>query len=273
MSVSDYGLMFSMLLIVCILFHSIHLSDYMAIQKVQADYNMAVDEAVEFALHDSVRYDNENEITLDEKEVIQRFFHACYMNLGIMENPVKKELCRFYVPYMLFVESDGIVPYIQASSQVKGEVHFINATKIYYEWKGEQNDTLQVTLGGMVRYENDVTLEHKEGLYRDVAEQLPKWFRWSEHEFLERKKKLVIGCIKNCTNACINHQNQIAKNFGIHYRFTLPQIKYEEWYRTIEDVSLITLFQGYPYGNGVTGVFNRVAIGGARVVKASVAGI
>ena len=48
---------------------------------------------------------------------------------------------------------------------------------------------------------------------------------------------------------------------------SLPLIEYEEWYRTIQDISMLVLFQGYPYGNSITGTYNRVAIGGARIAK------
>lgn len=267
MSVSDYGLMFSLVLMLCILLHCIHISDYMIIQKLETQYNLAIDEAAEAALYDSVEYDSMRNIMINEREVIERFFQACYMNLGIMEKPDKKELCRFYVPYMLFVENDGIVPFIQQESKGEELIAFQNKRKIYYEWKGEQNDTLRVTLSDMVQYDNPLTKEHREGMYEDMKGQLPEWFQWEGDEYRNQKRQLIIGLVKECTNECINHQNLIAEKFGIEYQFNLPLIDYEEWYRTIEDISFLALFQGYPYGNGVTGTFNRVAVSGARIAK------
>lgn len=267
MSVSNYGLLFAACLMVYMIFHTIHVSDYEVVRTKQTEYNLAVDEAVEAALFDQVESDNLHTVCLNEEEVIHKFFQALYVNLGIMEQPMKKELCRFYVPYILFVENDGIVPYIQNSSGGEELVSFETGRKYEYRWKGEKEDFLYVTLSDFVVYNNASESTHMEGYYQDIAAQLPDCFRWTEYEFKRRKKELIIKMIKQCTNECIEHQNQIARKFGIHYEFTLPFIEYEEWYRTIQDISMLVLFQGYPYGNSITGTYNRVAIGGARIAK------
>lgn len=267
MSVSDYGLIFSMLFLVYILFHVIHLSDFEVIQFMQEEYNIAVDEAVEAALFDSVEWDSVRNVKINEEVIVNKFFKALFMNLGIMEYPDKKELCKLYIPYILFVEQDGIVPYVHADSGCSKLVSFGTKEKYEYKWKGEQEDWLKVTLSDFVVYDNERTAVHLEGYYQDIVEQLPSYFYWLQEEFEGKKKDLIIQLIKQCTNDCINNQNQIARKFGITYEFTLPVIEYEEWYRTIQDISMLVLFQGYPYGNGVTGVYNRVAIGGARIAK------
>ena len=268
MSVSDFGLVFSIILCICIFFHCIHYNDFQTVQFLQVQYNLAVDQAVEAALYDAVESDTQSTLYMNEGEVIENFFQALFVNLGIEEEPMKKELCKFYVPYILFVEKDGIIPFIQTNSQTNEVVSFQDGKKVLYEWEGAYGDVLQVTLDDYVRYYDEAENERVEGYYKDVTEYLPEWFQWELNEFRERKKTLIIELIEQCTNECIQNQNQIAKRFGIRYQFTLPKIEYEEWYRTIQDVSMIVLFQGYPYGNGVTGRFNRVAIGAARIKKA-----
>lgn len=267
MSVSNYGLLFAVCLMVYLFFHTIHISDYEAVQTKQTEYNLAVDEAVEAALFDAVESDSLRTISLNEAEVIHKFFQALYVNLGIMEQPMKKELCKFYVPYILFVENDGIVPYVQKDSGSDGLVSFETGRKYEYRWKGEKEDFLYVTLSDFVVYRNAIEGGHVEGYYQDIVEQLPDYFHWTNDEFKRRKQELIINMIKQCTNECIGHQNQIARKFGIQYEFTLPLIEYEEWYRTIQDISMLVLFQGYPFGNSITGTYNRVAIGGARIAK------
>lgn len=267
MSVSNYGLLFTIFLLICLFFHAVHISDYEAVQTKQTEYNLAVDEAVEAALFDSVESDNLRMISINEAEVIHKFFQALYVNLGIMEQPMKKELCKFYVPYILFVENDGIVPYIQNGSGSDGLVSFETERKYKYRWMGEKEDFLCATLSDFVIYENVIDGVRMEGYYQDIVAQLPDYFHWTEEEFEGRKQELIINLIKQCTNECIEHQNQIARKFGIQYEFTLPLIEYEEWYRTIQDISMLVLFQGYPFGNSITGTYNRVAIGGARIAK------
>lgn len=267
MSVSDFGLLFASVLLIFVFFHYIYFSNYQAVQSLQTEYNLAADQAVEAALFDVVEYDTQREIFINEDSIMDSFFQALYVNLGIMEEPMKKELCKFYIPYVLFVEADGIVPYVQVNSRSDEIVSFESGKKILYEFEGNHEDILQVRLDDFIQYNNPDMEIHLEGYYRDVVEMLPDYFRWTYEEFQERKQVRIISLIKECSGECIANQNQIAKRFGINYEFSLPTIEYEEWYRTIKDISMIVLFQGYPFGNGVTGRFNRVAIGGARISK------
>jgi len=268
MSVSDFGLVFSIMLCTCIFVHSIHYQDFQMMQFLQVQYNLAVDQAVEAAMFDVVESDTQSTLYMNKEEIIDNFLEALFVNLGIEEEPMKKEWCKFYIPYILFVEKDGILPFIQRNSQIEGLVSFQDGEKVFYEWEGECGDVLQVALDDYVKYYDKTRNKRIEGYYKEISASFPNWFRWEVNEFRERKKQLIIELIETCTNECINHQNQIAKQFHIQYQFTLPKIEYEEWYRTIQDISMLVLFQGYPYGNGVTGRFNRVAIGAARIKKA-----
>lgn len=267
MSVSDYGLWFTFIFLFFVLFHMVHLIDNQTIRMMQEQYNQAVDQAVEAALYDSVEQDTGREVVLNEKLAIHKFFQALYSNLGIMEQPMKKELCKFYVPFILFVGEDGITPYIQRNEDREELFSFQNAKKVFFKWSGEKEEMFFFTLTDYIVYEDKAKQKHIEGYFNDVKEQLPELYQWSLPEFRMKKKECIIGQIKECVNQCINYQNQLAKKFGIQYEFTLPVIEYEEWYRTIQDISILVLFQGYPYGNGITGMFNRVAIGGARIAK------
>ena len=67
----------------------------------------------------------------------------------------------------------------------------------------------------------------------------------------------------------INQHNKIARQYGISYKFSLPFISEDDWARTINDISLFSVFQGYPYvsTNPKLGFLNIYAIGGARIVK------
>lgn len=267
MSVSDYGLWFCMIFFVVAFFHVVHLTDSQTARIMQEQYNLAVDHAVEAALYGAVEMDSGSSIILNEKMTIDNFFQALYINLGIMENPMKKELCKFYVPFIAFVENERVKPYIQVSEGKNSLISFQAGKEILYQWKSNNGQVLQFTLSDYVIYESTNEQIRIEGNYKDVRENLPLELRWTMEEFHEKKKSEIIESIKQCVNYCVNYQNQLAARLGIHYEFSLPFIEYEDWYRTVQDVSMFALMQGYPYGNGVTGVYNRFAFGGARIAK------
>jgi hypothetical protein len=68
-------------------------------------------------------------------------------------------------------------------------------------------------------------------------------------------------------NEYCNQYNTIAKQYGITYHFGMPIIDNSEWSRSIDNPSIIVLFQGYPFGNGADNTYNRFAITGARINK------
>lgn len=78
------------------------------------------------------------------------------------------------------------------------------------------------------------------------------------------RRDIVTNEIKEKMSYYIQNNNYIAKEFGISYNFFLPNIKDDDWVRSIDDVSLFVLFQGYPYGKER---FNRYSVAGARVYK------
>ena len=133
MSVSDLGLVFSSVFCIVVFFHCVHYSDYQEVQRLQVQYNLAVDQAVEAAFYDVVEYDLGQEVMINHEEAIHNFFQALYVNLGIMEESMKKELCKSYIPYILIVERDGITPFVHSSSRNNELITFQDSQKVYYQ--------------------------------------------------------------------------------------------------------------------------------------------
>ncbi|MBR3772743.1 MAG: hypothetical protein IKL07_10800, partial [Clostridium sp.] len=140
MNVSDYGGVFLSILMIVLFFHYVHFSNYQEIRNLQEAYNLAVDQAVEAALYDVVEYDGQDSMVINEQEIIHAFLQALYINLGIMEKPMEQELCKFYIPYILLVEEDGIVPFYQGEPRSDEIVSFHNGEKVLYKIVGEEKD-------------------------------------------------------------------------------------------------------------------------------------
>ena len=68
-------------------------------------------------------------------------------------------------------------------------------------------------------------------------------------------------------NYYVNKHNKIAQAYGISYHFSLPESSTDSFTRTIEDVSLMAIFQGYPYGKGTDDVYSRFSVSGARIYR------
>ena len=65
----------------------------------------------------------------------------------------------------------------------------------------------------------------------------------------------------------VNRHNAIAAYYGESFTFSLPLSSSSDVARSIEDVSFISFFQGYPYGRGTDDVYSNFEISGARITK------
>jgi hypothetical protein len=81
------------------------------------------------------------------------------------------------------------------------------------------------------------------------------------------RKGAIIKSIEESMAYYTSHHNHIAQQYGITYNFSLPVMREEEWAPYLDDVSMFIVFQGYPYGDQVGEVYNRIASSGAKISK------
>ncbi|MFW5669157.1 MAG: hypothetical protein ACOCM4_07935, partial [Acetivibrio ethanolgignens] len=123
------------------------------------------------------------------------------------------------------------------------------------------------TLTDYIRVENMETGDALEGDFHDIGKVYDIPFFQEESWFYEEQKRLTREVLLENLEEIVKEHNVAVKRLGIQYRFFLPVIKDEEWYREIDQISMLVLFQGYPYGNHTIGYYNRMAIGGAEIKK------
>lgn len=250
-----------------------------AITKLQVQYNNAIDNAVEDAFLQVVDQDSIESTSIDFASVTDSFFRYLAWNLGLEAESRRAKMLTNYVPIIAYIVNDGI--YL-AYQRVAGESELLEqSTELNGgEWNTsihiseripfeDLTDTYQIqyTLTDYISIINIKTKEEYEGYYGDLVEQFPELLPSNMEEFDKERRLIIINCIKDSMNTYIEKFNTIAKKYGIKYQFSLPNIEEEEWYRTVDDISMLVLFQGYPYGNDTLGYYNRMALGGARVRK------
>lgn len=238
-----------------------------ALAAMEMQYNLAVDNAVEAAMFQLVEMDDGIQPSLNKEEAITVFFDSLELNLGTTEPGVNRLDLERYVPVIAVILDDGFYLYRNtgsADAPVRYQKSF--GTKIPY-LSIENGRKLYFTMGERVRIcsmEDEVLAE---GNYHDLVQEYPLECFVDDGSFLRLRRQTIIQQITESMEESVNAYNDIASQFGIQYRFLLPVIEKEEWYRTIDHTSILVLFQGYPYGNRMTGYYNRVAIGGARIRK------
>lgn len=95
------------------------------------------------------------------------------------------------------------------------------------------------------------------------------WGFLAEDTWSAYRQSAMIYEITKKMNYYVNEHNSIARQFGISYTFDLPESSMDSFARTISDVSLMAIFQGYPFGTGTSDVYSRYSVSGARLYKAT----
>lgn len=289
----NLSIVFAMLLLILFTIVNQRIQSVVTISNLQIHYNTAIDNAVEDTLMQAVDMDSSEYHTIDFAKVTTTFLHYFSWNMGLEANSMKGRLLSNYIPVITYVTQDGYyiahhseVDLLSESGECKEESAYnsnrnwnpsewnewtensqitVSDKKLFYE--EYHNYTIQYTLNDYVRITDKITGEVTEGMYQDVSLVLPGILPEEASLFERERRRVVIDCISTSMNEYITNYNQIAEQYGIQYQFTLPTIEKEDWYRTIDDISMIVLFQGYPYGNHIIGQYNRVALGGARLRK------
>lgn len=250
-----------------------------AITKLQIQYNNAIDNAVEDALLEVVDQDSLELTSIDFATVTDSFFRYLAWNLGLDSQSQRAKSLSNYVPVIAYIVQDGlylVYQKVDGEDKVSEQSAYLNTSEWntsieISEWIPFEKVTdiykIQYTLTDYIRVINQETTEEWEGYYGDMLVQFPALLPNTKEEFDKERRLIIINCITESMNTYIENHNTIAKHYGINYQFSLPYIEKEEWYRTIDDISMLVLFQGYPYGNETLGYYNRMALGGARVRK------
>lgn len=266
MKFTDIGMLFSIVFLCFLVVQDSTIRDLAAIQKVQLQYNTAFDGAVQDALYQTVEVDSGRSVILNKKEVLKNFFHSLWINMGIMEENQKKRKMLFYIPVLSFVEERKFTIFYY---DVDKEGTYCYQEKEFFYPYQEKEMTVYFTLSDYI-YLEDKNGTIIEGKYQDIKKEVELELFSSQERFQQVRRNTIITLLQDRIKFYLNEHNKIAKKYGITYEFALPVIEEEEWYRTIDNISLLAFFQGYPYGNKQTGFYNRVAIGGARVLKAKI---
>lgn len=258
MRAARMGLIYSIMLVCFMVSDYQKVRETTAVMKLQCDYNRVLDQAVEDAVTGLVEKDDGRFVWLNKEEAVKRFFISLALNMNKMESYGDRELLYHYVPVVMIIERERCYLGWELKDPKWEEYSF---SKAY------GNIQVNYTLGDYVIIKGLREAGTVEGDYHDIVRNYEISLWENEEAFHEERKKVIVGILTECFNEKLALHNKVAKKYGINYEFTLPVIDLEEWYRTIDDVGFVALFQGYPYGNAYTGYYNRVALGGARLHK------
>lgn len=271
MKLTNLAIIFFVIELTLITILDIRMNNLTAVSNRRIEYDKELDSAIEDGVMNLVEVDSKRNLVLNKDVAVNQFYESLFSNFGVIGNGQAENKLKEYIPVILITDTDGFYINYSDTYVLNGETLLGQkwTEKMPYAYQ-DGNLIYSFTLGTYVTLYNKSTNAIYEGEYKDLAAQFPETIMTNDETFDIIRRNTIIGAIEQSMNYYINLYNKIASQYGITYQFWLPQIDKTDWYRTIDDISMLVVFQGYPYTPASMDTYNRYALGGARITKSKI---
>lgn len=267
MKLDKITLVFIIIFLSITLFLRLDTNELSDISLEKVEYSKALESAVDDGVFSLVEVDKNKNFILTKENAVEQFFISLFANFGVMGNRQKEELLKLYIPLVLITDIDGF--YIYYSSKVSiptGETVLKKNWSEKYVFPFEEGNYIYYfTLGSEIKIFEKDTGKVYEGNFTEM-DVLPHSLLENSDRYEQVRKNTIINTIQEKMLYYINNHNRIAQEYGLQYHFWIPEVDTNDFYRTISDISMMVIFQGYPYRKSYE-TFNRYSFSGARIKK------
>jgi hypothetical protein len=282
MKIYHFALLFLILFIGSIIKTDISVGRLKGMEVEKAEMNNAITRAVDDAVNYLTETGSYGTSTINKDGVITTFFGSLYSSLGLISNKSAQAEIEMYLPVILLCDRDGYYVYYNdeyKSSDGNTYIERIWSEKLPYSYEDDYF-IYRFTLTDMVYIydKNDIfNLERKvintayqefatNPEYTDLKTSYSDCILLNEESYNLVRKGAILNKLEDVMTYYTSKHNHIANQQGVTYTFSLPSGKRDEWAEYIDDVSLLVVFQGYPYGAGKNYTYNKVISAGANII-------
>lgn len=265
----NIALIFIIIMIPIIVIQDIKANELAALASKKIEYNKAFESAIDDGIHELVEVDSNRQLVLHKENGVRQFYQSLYANFGVLGNKLGEDNLRKYIPIILITDHDGFYIHYQDVHMVNGEKFITKkySEKFPYSYE-DDNYIYSFTLEDYIYIMDKNTFEVYEGIYTDLLDEFDElsYSVINDQVYDEFRRASIIDTMEVKMNYYVNHHNKIASQFGIEYNFWLPTIDEGDWSRTIDNIGILVIMQGYPYGSPGAS-FNRYGLSAARLKK------
>lgn len=241
--------------------------------------NSATSDAVEYLASSGVYGGN----SINKDELLATFMTSLYSSMGIVSDVNAQTETEMYIPVILLGDYDGYYvyyydKYIAEDGYTYSQRKWSEKMPYYYEdsyfiYKFTLSDKVYVyDVNNLLNSPQDVIeVDYKEfqkdDTYNDFKAHHGDCILFNDEAFELIKKGAIINQLEKTLSHYTSKHNSIAQQNGITYNFSFPTGNEDEWAKYIDDVNLLVVFQGYPYGADRDYTFNKIASAGGNIIK------
>lgn len=239
----------------------------------------ATSDAVEYLATSGVYGGN----SIKKDELIDTFFTSFYSSMGIISDRSAQEELEMYIPVILLCDYDGY--YVYYYDTYTADDGYTYSKRIWSEkMPYYYNDDLFIyrfTLSDTVFIydinnllplpeeviEVDYHEFHKDDKYEQFRLLHDEHFLFDDEKYELVKKNAIINQLEDILSYYTSRHNVIARLNGITYNFSFTSGLEDEWAGYMNDLNMLVVFQGYPYGADRDYTYNKIASAGANIIR------
>lgn len=283
MKVFHYALLFLIFFLAVIIKTDISIGKLKAIENERTELTRkltaATSDAVGYLATSGVYGAN----SIKRDELIDRFFTSLYASMGIISDANAQAELEMYIPVILLCDYDGYYLYYYDTFTAEDGSTYSKRTwseKMPYYYKDDYF-IYRFTLSDMIYLydinnllvlpeeviEADCHEFQKDDRYELFKLQHAEHFLFDDEKFKLTKKEAIINQLEKVLSHYTSRHNAIARQNGISYSFSFPSGFEDEWAGYMDDLNMLVVFQGYPYGVDRDYTFNKIASAGGNIIK------
>lgn len=239
--------------------------------------------AVTIAAHDAITtlstnivpkldrgYDDYKYSPVDPSLAYETFMNTLAANYQV-ETDNSKEILSTYVPVFAVLDYDGLLLNVyQQHKGPDGEQIFerVWLPKIPFSYADDMGNIINFTVSDDVEIYDRVLNEWFTGKRADLAadDEISIPLLADEDAFEKIRRQKIVSTMQEQFAYYVNEHNVYAKYLDMTYKFVMPMIEEDDWYNTVDDVSIFAFFQGYQYKMDDQ-PYNEFAFVGSRYKK------
>lgn len=302
MSLKHYLPVFCLVGFAIVLILTFKINSLTVLDQRTSQFNETIDTAVDDTLNSMLAVTDSFAHDVNLQVCSNKFFRALNAGFDLSDSKTGSKQLSMYVPILLLTDTDGFYVCYHSLSPDKQYTAKVWTQKMPYFYSSTVEDsgansptsykyTIDFTMSDLIhltftKFEGGVsdksysfdgnfnTIVQENAGAEGLDELQAVWTLLREEKqplsdsnFKRFKQSVMIYQITKKANYYVNKHNKIAQAYGISYHFSLPESSTDSFTRTIEDVSLMAIFQGYPYGKGTDDVYSRFSVSGARIYR------
>lgn len=283
MKIYHFALIFFIFFLLAVIKTDISVGKLKAIENEKKEITAGLSSAASDAVNYLSKTGSYGGSSINKEEVLTTFFSSLYSSLGIISDASAQAEIEMYIPAILLCDLDGYYVYYYNENKESDGNTYIERTwteKLPYSYEDE-HFIYRFTLTDMVHiYDKNNLLNQGKSVvesmysefqtnpvYADFKKRYSGCILLHNEEYELARKGVIINKLEETMAYYTSRHNIIASRQGITYAFSFPADKEDEWAQYIDDVNILVVFQGYPYGPDRNYTYNKIASAGANLVK------